>query len=77
MHVYDEDNFFVLFSIACGIHIKGAEGTALTAVLFPTPFHNNYQGGPVIFTNIYKEFQPFKCSVNFLIRQVAFFLAGD
>lgn len=55
-HVYDEDNFFVLFSIASGIHIKAAEGTALTAVSFPTSFHNNYQCRPVTFTNIYEKF---------------------
>lgn len=76
-HVCDEDNFFVLFCIDSGIHIKGAQGTALTAVSFPTSFHNNYQGEPLTSTNVYKEFQPFKCSAHLLIRQVAFLLACD
>lgn len=77
VHVYDEDNFFVLFCIDSGIHIKGAQGTALTAVSFPASFHNNYQGEPLTSTNVYKEFQPFKCSANLSIRQVAFLLACD
>lgn len=72
-----EAHFFVLLCIANGIRTKEVQGTTLTVVSFSTSFHNNHPGRPIVFTNSYRQMQPFKGSVNLLIRQVAFLLVCD